>query len=221
MKPESRPWVIFDMDGTLWDSVDTIVSSWNRIFAQLPGKNVHATRKVLLGYMGKTMDAFARGLLPDLPLQDSMKIIHKCEKLENETLRKNGAVLYPGADHIFEHLRRSGYEVGIVSNCQSGYIDAFLDFYDLRQEVSGYYCYGDTGCGKAENLLRLKKEHGVTSCCYIGDTDGDYEACRQAEVPFIWASYGFGKVSGTPKIRGLSELPGILPGILSEGGTCE
>ena len=35
------------------------------------------------------------------------------------------------------------------------------------------------------------ERHGITSCAYIGDTQGDYEATLEAGVPFIWADYGF------------------------------
>ena len=47
--------VIFDMDGTLWDSVDEIVESWNKTCPEM-----HICREQLIGLMGKTMDCFAR-----------------------------------------------------------------------------------------------------------------------------------------------------------------
>ena len=54
------------------------------------------------------------------------------------------------------------------------------------------------------------EQHGITSCAYIGDTQGDMEAAYMAGMPFIWAAYGF----GTPEkfdiriedIRELQEL---------------
>ena len=41
---------------------------------------------------------------------------------------------------------------------------------------------------------------------YVGDTVGDCEASREAGVPFIFAAYGFGDVSGTEKIDNIGEL---------------
>ena len=38
----------------------------------------------------------------------------------------------------------------------------------------------------------LMEKHNITSCAYVGDTQGDYEATVEAEVPFIWCTYGFG-----------------------------
>ena len=40
------------------------------------------------------------------------------------------------------------------------------------------------------------ERYGITSCAYIGDTQGDYEATLEAGVPFIWAGYGFGTPDG-------------------------
>ena len=67
--------VIFDMDGTLWDSVDEIVESWNKTCPEM-----HIRREQLIGLMGKTMDCFARELLPEYEMGQAMEIIHACER---------------------------------------------------------------------------------------------------------------------------------------------
>ena len=42
---------------------------------------------------------------------------------------------------------------------------------------------------------------------YVGDTQGDANACDMAGVPMIYASYGFGNVEGDyPVIRKFSDL---------------
>lgn len=42
-------------------------------------------------------------------------------------------------------------------------------------------------------VLRRNK---LKSPLYVGDTQGDYEACLTAQVPFVWAAYGFGTPTG-------------------------
>ena len=52
----------------------------------------------------------------------------------------------------------------------------------------------------------MEKYH-ITSCTYIGDTQGDYEATVEAGVPFLWASYGFGTPAGyAGKIDSFTDL---------------
>ena len=56
--------IIFDMDGTIWDSRETIVKAWNdELKAQ--GIDRVITVSELTGYMGLTMDAIAEGIFPD------------------------------------------------------------------------------------------------------------------------------------------------------------
>ena len=48
---------------------------------------------------------------------------------------------------------------------------------------------------------------------YLGDTQGDLDACREAGVPFLFAAYGFGSVDASiPRIEALDDLPEYLAG---------
>ena len=47
----------------------------------------------------------------------------------------------------------------------------------------------------------------IRKAVYVGDTQGDADACREAGIPMIYASYGFGEVADPGiTIRSLSEL---------------
>ena len=61
--------------------------------------------------------------------------------------------------------------------------------------IEGHLCFGDTGTCKGETILRLMREHGIDSACYIGDTLGDQEAADHAGLPFVYCAYGFGQVN--------------------------
>ena len=66
-------------------------------------------------------------------------------------------------------------------------------------------------CPYCVKVVRFMEAHGITDCAYIGDTQGDYEATLEADVPFIWAAYGFGTPHGYDhKIDSFSDLL-ILP----------
>ena len=198
--------VIFDMDGTLWDSVDEIVESWNKTCPEM-----HIRREQLIGLMGKTMDCFARELLPEYEMDQAMEIIHACERDENEYLRHVGATLYGDVRKVFERLRGMGYEIGIVSNCQAGYIEVFLEYYHLGDLVADIECYGNTQQQKDVNLKALIERNHYETYYYLGDTQGDYNACQKAGVPFLFAAYGFGTVAAqVPQVESLEQLPEVM-----------
>lgn len=198
--------VIFDMDGTLWDSVDEIVESWNKTCPEM-----HIRREQLIGLMGKTMDCFARELLPEYEMDQAMEIIHACERDENEYLSPVGATLYGDVRKVFERLRGMGYEIGIVSNCQAGYIEVFLEYYHLGDLVADIECYGNTQQQKDVNLKALIERNHYETYYYLGDTQGDYNACQKAGVPFLFAAYGFGTVDAqVPQVESLEQLPEVM-----------
>ena len=65
---------------------------------------------------------------------------------------------------------------------------------------------------KDENIRLIIERNNLKSPVYVGDTQGDFDACKKAGVPFIWAAYGFGKdvVADAGKIDEFSELEKLL-----------
>lgn len=204
--------MIFDMDGTLWDSVDSIVVSWNAALQQMGETDVTVTRPQIMSLMGNTMDVFARTLFPHYTPEKGAQWIDILGQIENEFLSRYGAVLLGDVKGVFARLREMGHGVYIVSNCQAGYIEGFLEYYHLEDLVDDIECYGNTLRGKADNLKLLIERNHLDEYLYLGDTQGDFNACREAGVPFLFAAYGFGRVDddSVPRIQKLDDLPEYL-----------
>ena len=77
----------------------------------------------------------------------------------------------------------------------SGFEIAQLEFYHLHYTsfITDFECYGNTGLNKDQNIALVIKRNNLKNAVYVGDTQGDYDACKKASIPFVWASYGFGK----------------------------
>ena len=98
--------------------------------------------------------------------------------------------------------------VCIVSNCQKGYIEAFLDYYQLNEYISDKESFGGTGLPKGENIRLVCERNHLERAVYLGDIEGDYRSACMAGIPFIHAAYGFGTISDpVPAIHSLRELP--------------
>lgn len=203
--------IIFDMDGTLWDSAENVAESWNIAVEKCGYQRSPITREDMYSVMGKTMDRIAEALFPDVPKQELPDLLDICCKEENVYLRAYGGQLYPELRSTMERLKEIGAHLYIVSNCQAGYIEAFLDYYRFRDLIEDKQCYGDNGLQKAENIRILYERNALDRAVYVGDIQGDYDAASAAGVDFIHAAYGFGTVDAeVPAIKSLEELPAAV-----------
>lgn len=185
--------IIFDMDGTLWDSREAIVESWNGVFEEF-GLDRRITVEELTGYMGLPMDKIAENIFPDKKYEEVRNIFDQCYARENEYLRENGGILYPGLEDTLKKLYDK-YELFIVSNCQSGYIEAFLEYHGLSHYFKDIECFGNNELQKADNIALVVKRNNLKNPVYVGDIEKDALAAKEAGVGFIFAEYGFGEVN--------------------------
>jgi len=203
--------LIFDMDGTLWDSSEGVAASWTEKVRELGYDRPEITKQDVMSVMGLTMDRIADIIFADLPQKERMELLGLCCDHENDYLREHGGVLYPDLEKTFRSLRRDGWELYIVSNCQSGYIEAFLEHYGFGDYFSDIECYGNNLKGKGENIALLAERNSLGKAYYIGDIQGDYDATMQAGLDFIHAAYGFGTIAQTvPELERFSDLPRLL-----------
>lgn len=206
--------IIFDMDGTLWDSAEGVAKSWTRIVNAEYDKDRVITVEDIHGVMGKTMDKIAAELFPELAEEPRLELLEKCCNDENAYLREHGGVLYPELEKTLAELQKQ-YHLYIVSNCQSGYIEAFLEHYGFGHYFEDIECFGNNGLQKGENIRRLAERNGLTKAVYVGDIQGDYDATMEAGLTFIHAAYGFGTIAReTAKISCFRELPEVVREIL-------
>ena len=79
--------------------------------------------------------------------------------------------------------------------------------------IKDFECFGNNGLPKDENISLIVKRNGLKKPVYVGDTQGDFEACKKAGVPFIWVAYGFGHPETDDyfaKIEKFTELEALL-----------
>lgn len=191
MKYES---LIFDIDGTLWDSRALVAEGYN---IQLRKEGLHhlqTSAEVLLKLFGRTMAEIADGLFPDLPATERYALMDRCIESEDQYLHRHpcDTIAYPGIRQTMEALAKK-HRLFLVSNGQKGYPQLAAKKLGIDHLMAGYLSYGDTGTDKGQTILTLMKNHAIIDAAYVGDTQGDYESTLTAGIDFIWADYGFGK----------------------------
>lgn len=203
--------IIFDVDGTLWDSTDVVAAAWNDIITRQTKKPSSLTGDSLKKLFGKLLPDIAAVIFADEPVEEQLRLIDLCCEEEHDALLRTPAPTYPELENTLK-LLSGKYRLFIVSNCQAGYIEVFLEATGLGHYFEDHLCPGDTGNAKAANISEIVKTHHLQSAVYVGDTAGDYQATKEAGLPFIFASYGFGTVD-TPDAVIIA--PGELPEVLS------
>ena len=188
--------LIFDIDGTLWDSRALVAEGYNIQLKKEGLDHLCVTAEDLKPLFGKVMTEIADVILASIDPKDRYDLMERCMETENNYLFENECKIgYPGVMETVEALSRQ-YRLFIVSNSQCGYPELCMDKLGLTPYIEGHMCFGDTGTSKGKTIRTLMEKYNIQNCAYIGDTQGDYEATVEANVPFIWATYGFGTPDG-------------------------
>ena len=186
--------LIFDIDGTLWDSRALVAEGYN---AQLQAEGMErfcVDAEVLKTVFGKVMTEIADILFAELPAEERYPLLERCMERENRHLHENECRIgYPKVKETLEELVKK-HRLFIVSNSQQGYPELCIDKMGLGNLISGHLCFGDTGTCKGDTIKKLMADHNITSACYVGDTMGDMEASDHAGIPFVYCTFGFGAV---------------------------
>ncbi len=184
--------IIFDVDGTVWDSTPVVEGAWNMALSEA-GFEERVTADRLKGLFGLPMDDILADILPGLGREERDAFAPRCFEWEHEYVERDGGIVYEGFGEMLKLLSEK-YPLFIVSNCQAGYIELMLEKTGFKPYIKDHLCPGDTGKLKADNIKMICERNGLKKPVYVGDTHMDANASREAGVPFVFAAYGFGNV---------------------------
>ena len=186
--------LIFDIDGTLWDTRGLVAESYNEQLRSEGLDHLQVRTEDMTPLFGKIARDLAEVLFAALPEAERMPQIERCMDHEIDFLWAHECkVGYPKVRETMEKLAQK-YRLFIVSNSQCGYPEVCIHKLGINSLIQGHLCFGDTGICKGETIKKLMKDHNIGSACYIGDTQGDADAAARAGIPFVYCAYGFGNV---------------------------
>ena len=179
--------LIFDMDGTLWDAVDTYAEIWNMAFER-EGIEQRITRNDLLALIGTPIDDIIRHFVPADQVEHLLQVIAGLVVTE---LPRLGGRLYEGVQEGIATLAQH-YQLFMLSNCDELELPIFVRYAGIEPYITDTLAYGNTHLRKADNMRLLAEKYHLQHPIYVGDTDSDCSEAHRAGVPFVWMSYGFG-----------------------------
>lgn len=190
-KPDA---LVLDMDGTLWDAVDTYTWCWNEAFREV-GDTTVLKRDELLKLMGTPIDEIMRKITPTMTADERARFVARVHDIEVRELPVQGGKLFAGVKEGVEKLAGK-YKLFLLSNCEKGQLGTFAEITGLQKWISGCLSFGDTHLQKGENMRLLQQRFRLKNPVYIGDTDGDCTQAHLAGWPFVFVRYGFGSTDG-------------------------
>lgn len=202
--------IIFDLDGTLWTTIDSCVKALADV------KNKHndiiydISAKMVKDSMGKPFDENVKTYYGYLNKEKAIKYAKEAFANNAKNLSENGGTLFPQTSDTIKKLAKN-FQLYIVSNCMEDYMQAFLNSSGLKEYFCDYESHERTGLSKGENIKLVMERNHLKNVIYVGDTIGDKIASDYAGIPFAYASYGFGEVEEYDyKLKEFSDLLTIV-----------
>lgn len=183
--------IIFDIDGTLWDSRKGVAESWNMALRDCTDYDITLDYEELGKLFGKPMNEIFAAVFPDMSEERMNELIPVFYTYEHSYLASYPPALYDGTEETLHRLAER-YPLFIVTNAQKGYIECLFEATGIEKYFTDWLCYGDTGAQKDVTMRMLIEKNKLKKPVYVGDTQGDLDACRKADVPMIFAAYGLG-----------------------------
>lgn len=202
--------LIFDMDGTLWDAVDSYAEVWNRTLADCGVHRQPIRRDELIAMMGMHLEDIMAALLPGSDADSAF--LDRVYYNEHLLMPVLGGRLYDGVRETLEKLHRR-LPLFMVSNCGDSGLENFLNYTGLKPLFKAWLTHGGTGLPKADNIRALIDKYDLKHPVYVGDTVTDARAAHAVGAAMIWCTYGFGSLSPHDYERAIdrfSQLPDLV-----------
>ncbi len=188
--------IIFDLDGTLVDSNESHVESWDRAFRKF-GKEF--SRKELRSQIGKGSDQYLPHFLSTTEMEEFGQELdqYRSRLFKEEYLRNIKP--FPNVRDLFEKLAQDGKRTVLATSGKREAADHYIELLGIGEMISGLTTADDAEKSKPEPdifIAALEKVQGVrpSQALVVGDTRFDIAAADQAGIRTVALLCG-----GTPE----------------------
>jgi pyrophosphatase PpaX len=219
--------VLFDFDGTLLDTTSLVRASTHQALRAVAGLDV--PDEMLTPYLGRTLEAQFRGLLPDASDALVEELI-RAYRAHNEEAHDRTVAATPGARESVGWLRERGIGLGVVSSKRRLMVERGIRWLGLEDAFAVVVALEATERHKPEPdpiLVALSHFPGVapSEAVMVGDSPYDLRAAQAAHIDGVgvlgntFSHQDLTRAGAAIVLNSLFELPAwIDPGLLATGG---
>ncbi len=184
--------IIFDLDGTLLDTIDDLQNSVNRtlIAHHFPPR----TLEEIKSFVGNGLFKLMERSLPNKTSKPLLSELFSEFKQDYHVNCMNDTHIYPGILELLKELKKDKYKLAIVSNKNN----------QLIQDLSKHYFNNliDLSLGEIDSLKKKpspdmiyyvleKLNTKLENVIYIGDSEVDIETAQNAHITCLSVTWGF------------------------------
>lgn len=188
--------IIFDMDGTLFDTAPVALQGFKKTFERLIEHGHYngemPSDEKFLDQLGKIFSEIWDNLIPGTDKQVRRLADEWMLEIELELIREGLGTLYPDVTRVLTELKGMGYDLFVASNGLERYIAAIVDQYGLNDLFTDLYSAGRFNTESKVDLVRLLLEtYSIKGGFMVGDRHSDVEAGKANGLTVIGCQFGF------------------------------
>lgn len=205
--------VIWDLDGTLINSVDQHWDAWREVMAE---ENITLTFEDFVADFGKRNDEILRGRIdPRMTDEEAARIALSKEEKYRQFIRAEGRAkglaLLPGAEHWLRQLKTDGWRQALGTSAPQGNIDAVFDVLKIEKFFDAVMSSEQVKAGKPEPDVFLaaaaKMNIAPEDCIVVEDAPAGIEAARRAGMRSVGVLTTHSELDGDWIFASLDQIP--------------
>ncbi len=182
--------VIFDLDGTLLDTLCDLCDSTNFALSSFgfPMRSLEEIRSFVGNGIGNLI---LRALPENTDRETGEKVLSVFKEHYRENSR-NKTAPYPGIVELLESLKVEGVKVAVVSNKADFAVQTLMaDFFPGLVTVAIGELLGVPRKPDPATTLLAMEKMGICNAVYVGDSEVDVETAKNANISGIFVDWGF------------------------------
>ena len=200
--------VLFDFDGTIMDTNDVIIGSWQHVYKTLRGEEGDLT--YILSTFGEPLEVSMENSFPEVSKAESVKIYRDWQKVHFLDMIH----LFPGVEEMLAEVKARGYKTGIATSRLSESLHRALERFDLYKYFDAIVAVEDIEEPKPapDTIFKVldKLDAKAENAIMIGDSRLDILCAKNAGEQSVLVSWSATLAGKTKEDFAPGEAPDFI-----------